>query len=219
MTYISTKGMSRAEWLRARQRGIGGSDAAKIVLDREQYRYADPYEVYRSKVEPVKEEYSSLACRVGAALEPLAAELFTERTGKEVHRYNRLIISDERPFMVANIDRKLYGCNEGLECKTIGELAARIRVTDPDTGESTWSDRFTEGDMESSLRNKMEWYVQIQHYMAVTGWAMWHLAVLIGNRTFMVFDVPRDEPFIEELIRREAEFWSLVEKRENIWEE
>ena len=59
----------------------------------------------------------------------------------------------------------------------------------------------------------------MQHYMAVTGWQMWHLAVLIGNREFVWYDVPRDDAWIEEMIRQEAAFWDCVERRDNIWKE
>lgn len=42
MTYISTKDMSRAEWLAARKRGIGGSDAPHTILTKEDWSFADP---------------------------------------------------------------------------------------------------------------------------------------------------------------------------------
>jgi hypothetical protein len=99
-----------------------------------------------------------------------------------------------------------------------GEFAARMKETDPETGEAKWVDRFVEGDMETSLSRKPEWYCQVQHYLAVTGWEMWHLAVLIGNRRFLWYDVPRDQAWIDEMVRQEAEFWKHVERRENIWE-
>lgn len=210
--YIPTAGMDREIWRRVRQIGIGGSDAASILLPPEEYKYADPERLLLSKTTELPEEEESLPCRIGHALEPTVAQLYTEHTGRRVHNYNRLIISEKYPWMVANIDRKLYGANEGLECKTIGEFAARRRITDPETGEVSWFDRFAPGDMEGSLRNKLEWYVQMQHYMAVTGWQMWHLAVLIGNRTFLWYDVPRDDAFIAEIIRREEDFWVAVEE-------
>lgn len=216
MSYINTKTLTTREWELARQIGIGGSDSAKIVLDKDIYKYSDPVEVARSKSEELPESSEPLPCQVGHALEPLIADLFAEQTGRRVHRYNRLIISDKHPWMIANIDRKLYGVKEGLECKSIGEFAARLKLTDPETGESSYQDRFVEGDMETSLSRKMEWYIQMQHYMAVTGWKMWHLAVLIGNRKFLWYDVPRDEDYINVIIEEEKNFWEnmVVPERE-----
>ncbi|MBQ2437363.1 MAG: YqaJ viral recombinase family protein, partial [Clostridia bacterium] len=155
----------------------------------------------------------------GTWCEPLVADLYVEATGNRVHRYNRMMRSEEHPFMLADIDRKLYGKNEGLECKTIGEFAARMRVKDPETEEVHWIPRFVPDDMETSLSRKPEWYCQMQHYMAVTGWQMWHLAVLIGNHDFLWFDVPRDDPWIAEMVKQEAAFWDCVVRRDNIWKE
>lgn len=220
MTWTSTVGMSRQEWLRARRSGIGGSDAGKIVLTKEQFSYADPEALYLDKIgEGPAEDAPSLQARHGTWCEPFVADLYVEATGNRVHRYNRMIRSDEHPFMLADIDRKLYGKNEGLECKTIGEWAARMRVVDTETEEVHWLPRFVPDDMETSLSRKPEWYCQLQHYMAVTGWQMWHLAVLIGNREFLWYDVPRDDAWIEEMIHQEAAFWDCVERRDNIWKE
>lgn len=215
----STVGLDRSAWLEARRVGIGGSDAAKIVLSSEQYKYADPGALYLDKIgEGPAEEDESLAARHGRFCEEFVAQLYEEATGNKVRRCNMILRSDAHPFMIADIDRKIVGRREGLECKTIGEFAARMRVVDEETGEAKWVDRFVEGDMETSLSRKPEWYCQMQHYMAVTGWEMWHLAVFIGNRRFLWYDVPRDQAWIDEMVRQEAEFWKHVERRENIWE-
>lgn len=220
MTSISTVGMTRGEWLQARRSGIGGSDAGKICLSREQYTYADPGALYLDKIgEGPVEDSPSLAARHGTWCEPLVADLYVEATGNRVHRYNRMMRSEEHPFMLADIDRKLYGKNEGLECKTIGEFAARMPIKDPETDETKWIPRLIAGDMETSMSRKPEWYCQVQHYMAVTGWKMWHLAVLIGNRDFLWFDIPRNQEWIDEMIKQEAAFWDHVERRDNIWKE
>ena len=52
-TTIPTARLTRDEWRRLRQRGLGGSDAAHIVLPRDDYRYADPAKIFRYKVEPI----------------------------------------------------------------------------------------------------------------------------------------------------------------------
>lgn len=218
MTGISTLGMTRADWLAARRTGIGGSDAAKIVLSPEQYKYADPGALYLDKIGEGPEDKPSLAARHGTFCEEFVAQLFEEETGLKVRRYNLMMRSPDHPFMIADIDRKIVGRKEGLECKTVGEFAARMQVKDPETGESSWADKFVDGDMETTFTRVPHWYCQVQHYMAVTGWDMWHLGVLIGNRKFLWYDIPRDQAWIDEMIRQEAEFWEHVVKRENIWE-
>lgn len=219
MKFISTVGMTRLDWLRVRQRGIGGSDSWRIVLPEAEYKYAGCGRLFREKTCEEIEDDPSLACQVGTFLEPFVADKYEEATGQKVHRWNRIIYSEEYPFMFANIDRKLRGKNEGLECKTIGTFAARKYVGMDEDGKRIYIDRFVEGDMEASLQNKLEWYIQMQHYMAVTGWKMWHLAVLIGNEKFLWYDVPRDEDYIELIIEEEKKFWLQIEKNENIWED
>lgn len=187
-SYINTKNMSRLDWLKARQNGIGGSDAPALVLSYDEYKWSRPKDVYESKVgEP--DETSPLACRVGSYLEDFVARLFTEETGMTVHRYNRIIFSDEHPFMFANIDRKLYGNNIGLECKTTSDFSDK---------------KFTDDEYP------YQYYVQMQHYMAVTGWDMWYLAVLIGNRKFRWYEVPRSDKDIKDIIETESRFWNDV---------
>lgn len=198
--YISTVGMSRADWLEARQNGIGGSDAAALVLPPDAYKWSRPADIYRSKISP-PDESSPLSCRVGTYLEPFIAELFTEATGLRVHKLNRIILSDEHLFMFANIDRKLYGADIGLEIKSTTVYNDR---------------RFTEDEYPYN------YYVQMQHYMAVTGWQKWYLAALIGNKRFVWYEVPRNDEDIAQIVQTESKFWNEVvvpknEKELELW--
>ena len=148
-----------------------------------------PIDVYRSKVYELPEEEESLACRMGHFLEPLVADLFTEETGYRVHRWNRMLTSSEYPWAFANIDRKLRGYDRGLECKTC----------------SVYRERQFDDEMFPP-----EYYVQIQHYLAVTGWDTWYLAALIGNKRFVWYTVPRNDEDIKEIMEREEAFWQII---------
>lgn len=192
-SYVSTARMSHADWLAARQGGIGGSDAAALVLTPDVYKWHRPIDVYRSKVYEIEEDTENLPCRMGHYLEPFVADLFTEETGFRVHRWNRMMHSSEYPWALANIDRKLRGCNRGLEIKTCSAYR-----------DSKFTDELF----------PPEYYVQIQHYMAVTGWDTWYLAALIGNKRFVWYKVPRNEDDICEIMAREEEFWSIIIRRD-----
>ena len=52
--------------------------------------------------------------------------------------------------------------------------------------------------------------LQIQHYMAVTGFKGTYIAVLIGGNSFKWKFVERDEELISMLIKLEADFWEHV---------
>lgn len=183
VTTISTNGMCREEWIEHRRLGIGGSDAAAIIgLN----PWVTPYTIWADKTGRLPEKEDNEAMRQGRDLEAYVAERFTEETGKKVRRKNAILISDEYPFMMANIDREVVGEDAGLECKTTSMMNLR---------------KFKNGEYPET------YYVQCMHYMAVTGYQRWYLAVLVLNQGFYVFCIERDEDEIAALIKGEQDFW------------
>lgn len=191
ITKVSTAGMSRQEWERARLGSIGGSDAAAVIgLN----RFKSPYTLWAEKTGAVIPEDISgkEAVRLGNYLEQYVAERFTEETGKKVRRETAILKNTDYPFAHANVDRMVVGEKAGLECKTTSGLNMK---------------RFRNGEYPDN------YYVQCMHYMAVTGYPVWYLAVLIGNSDFRVFRIERDEIEIGALMEAEADFWKQVEEK------
>jgi putative phage-type endonuclease len=187
-----TANMDHLEWLRLRQKGIGGSDAAAIAgLN----KYKSPIQVYYEKVEDIQvEPEQSEAAYFGQALEDFVAKEFAKRTGKKIRRRNAILQHPEYPFMLANVDRLIVGEDAGLECKTASEYL---------------KDEWVEGEKVPD-----QYFIQCQHYMAVTGRSKWYIAVLIGGNKFHWDVIERDEEIINYLIEIEAEFWQrVIEKR------
>ena len=115
---ISTKNMSREDWLSLRRTGIGGSDAGAICgLN----PYSSPLDVYFNKTGEAPETEDNEAMRQGRDLEEYVARRFTEETGLKVRRSNQMYRSIEHPFMIADIDRLIIGEDAGLECKTAND--------------------------------------------------------------------------------------------------
>ena len=186
---ISTVGMSHDDWLAHRTKSIGGSDAAAIVG---MSQYASPYSVWADKTGKLPPKEDNEAMRQGRDLEEYVAKRFTEATGKKLRRENSIIINPKYPFAHANVDRLIIGEDAGLEIKTTTTLNLK---------------RFKNGEYPAS------YYCQCCHYMAVTGAKRWYLAVLILGKEFKWFCIERDEAEISALMRSEAEFWQLVEKK------
>ena len=184
MEYISTKNMPREQWLEARRKGIGGSDASAIMG---QNPWASPLTVYLDKRGIAPEKAETEAMRQGTDCEEVVAFRFTRDTGLKVKRCNKLIRHPDYPWMQANIDRQLV-CKGfvGLECKT----TSPFNKTDFDGG---------------SIPPNYFW--QCQHYMAVTGAKEWYLAVMVFSTAFHVFRIMRDENAISQLIEAERVFW------------
>lgn len=188
MSRKSLVGVTREQWLADRRLGIGGSDAPALVLPPDAYKWHRPRDVYANKVLGTESE-DSLPMRFGRFAEEFVAEEFTAQTGLRVQRYGYTLTSDAHPFMRATIDRKVVGARIGVECKTT----------------SAYNDRRFGDD-----NYPYEYYVQCQHYLAVTGWDAWYLAALVGNRVFRVYRVERNEDDIREIIDAESRFWNII---------
>lgn len=191
LTKTDIKGMPHKEWLAARRVGIGGSDAGAI-LGLNPYKSA--FDVYADKLGLSEPKTDTEAMRQGRDLEDYVASRFEERTGKRVRRENHIIQNSAYPFALANIDRAVIGEKAGLECKTTKTLALS---------------RYKNGEYPP------EYYCQCVHYMMVTGWERWYLAVLVLGADFIVFEIERDEEEIQALADAERRFWTEhVEKKE-----
>ena len=177
ITKLSTLDMSHEEWLMQRRKGIGGSDAGAL-LGLNPYRGA--YDVYADKIGMAPPVEDNEAMRQGRDLEAYVAERFEQETGKRVRRRNAIITNSEYPFALANIDREIVGEHAGLECKTTSVL----NLT-----------RYKNGEFPS------EYYCQCMHYLMVTGWDKWYLAVLVYGTDFKIFEIERDEDEIAALVR------------------
>lgn len=180
----------RPAWLAQRNKGIGGSDAASIVgLS----PWKSTFSLWLEKTGQVEPEDLSDNEYVywGTVLEEVVAQEFTKRTGKEVRRRG-LLQHDNIPYLLASVDRMVVGENAGLECKTANGFAAK-----------RW-----DGDEIPDA-----YYVQCQHYMAVTGAEKWYIAALIGGNRFVWKEIPRNEEDIAALLEAEKNFWALVESK------
>lgn len=180
---VSTKDLPRDEWLKYRRLGLGGSDAGAIVgLN----PYATPYTVWADKTGRLPDKEDTEAMRQGRDLEAYVAARFEETTGKRVRRRNAILQHPELDFVTANIDREVARESAGLECKTTSTMNLK---------------RFKNGEFPD------QYYTQCVHYLAVTGWDRWYLAVLILNQGFYVYTIERDEDEIAALMAAEKEFW------------
>ena len=186
---VSTENMPYEDWLEYRKQGIGGSDAAVACGIS---RYKSPVELWLEKTGQLPAQEAGEAAYWGTQLEPLVRAEFTRRTGIEVTHTMQLLQSTEHPFMLANLDGTCEHTDFGpcvFEAKTASAYKAK-----------EWDNSIPE-----------EYLLQIQHYMAVTGYRGAYIAALIGGNTFRWKFVERDESLIAVMIHLEAEFWGYVQ--------
>ncbi len=184
---VKTLDMERDEWLEHRRQGIGGSDAAAILGINP---WKTPMDVWLEKTGEFEDEQEDNEKMYwGNVLEDIIAREFSLRTGMKVRRRNAILSHRTYPFMLANVDRLVVGHRAGLECKTAGHYA---------------SDNWEMGVPEF-------YQAQVQHYMAVTGYEAWYVAVLIAGQEFKFFRLTRDNQFIKDMIDAEQDFWQKVQ--------
>lgn len=179
-----TKDLSREQWLDLRMNGLGGSDAS-VILGFNNWK--SPFQLYIEKTTFIpQEETDNEFIYWGNVLEDVVAQEFAKRTGKEVYEDFKMLAHPEYPFMTANLDRRIVGENAFLECKTT----------------SAYKMKDWDGDQVPAA-----YLIQIQHYMAVTGFDKCYIAVLIGGNHFVHKEIERDQELIDMIIQAEKGFW------------
>ncbi len=184
----STEDITQEEWLKLRSQGIGGSDAAAVCgLS----RWKSPTELWLEKTEQAKPKEPGEAAYWGKRLEPIIREEFSLRTGINVKAKKAILQHPFSPFMLANID--------GI-------------VTDPDYGEGLFEAKTTGLYFKKEWTNGIpgEYMLQVQHYLAVTGYTFCYVAVLIGGNQFKWKLIYRNDEVISFLIELESRFWESV---------
>ena len=189
---VSTKGMSREEWLLHRKKGIGASEAAAAVgLN----PYMSALELWMIKTgrdtEMPKTDPNDDSSPMfwGNILEPVVAQCYTRRSGNKVRKVNAVLQhpDPENYWMLANLDYEVVGnpTVQILECKTAGEWGSRL-----------WREGVPE-------------YIQcqVQHQLAVTGKQAADVCVLLCGQELAIFRIERDDELIARLIELERRFW------------
>lgn len=180
---VSTVDLPKTDWLKYRKKGITGTDAGAICgLN----PYSSAFQIYQDKITDEIEEFDNESMRQGRDLEEYVARRFSEETGLKVRRANAIFQNEENPFMLADFDRLIVGQKAGLECKTVSPYS---------------SDKWNDGNIP------LHYQMQVQHYLAVSGFDCWYIAAVIFGREFLIRKIERDEELINYLIDIERGFW------------
>lgn len=180
---VSTIDLPKTDWLKYRKKGITGTDAGAICgLN----PYSSAFQIYQDKITDEIEEFDNESMRQGRDLEEYVARRFSEETGLKVRRANAIFQNEENPFMLADFDRLIVGQKAGLECKTVSPYS---------------SDKWNDGNIP------LHYQMQVQHYLAVSGFDCWYIAAVVFGREFLIRKIERDEELINYLIDIERGFW------------
>lgn len=178
-----------------RQYYIGGSDVAD-VFSIEPYGCKRRlwYEKTGVEADFPKESYH---LRRGTMLEPLAASLYAEETGRTIRKNNAKLIDEQYPFMAAHLDREILKDERGVGVLELKCPSARA-----------YYDVQKGGAQEAYI-------LQMQHYLRVrkADWGSYGFFSAELADLFH-FDVYRDDELIEKMIEGELAFWEMVKRKE-----
>lgn len=199
---------SREEWLKERQKGIGGSDAA-VILGLNPYK--NNIRLWEEKTGKVQAEDISDKpyVKYGTQAEDLLRELFKlDFPQYEVsHDENTIIKHPKYPFLFASLDGQLVDKETGelgiLEIKTTNILQSMQK--------EKWKEKIPDN-----------YFCQVLHYLNVTGYSFAILKaqlkydfdgdIKLETRHYKINKCDFEED-IKELEKAEVEFWTkYVEK-------
>lgn len=175
---------AHAEWLKQRQTGIGGSDAAAI-LGLSPYR--TPFQVYQEKTGQLDAQPDNENMLWGRVLEPVIRQQYADRTGRVVRIPEEMLRHPVHGFMIANVDG-VTDDSRLLEVKTARSA-------------KEWGEPGSDQIPQAYL-------IQVQHYLAVTMLPVADVSVLIGGSDYRQYEIPADLELQEMIIEGEAKFWN-----------
>lgn len=188
---INLKGLSKEDWLAQRKKGIGGSDISSIMgLN----KYKSALELYLDKTGQLPEsDEENLAAELGLELEDFLAKKFVKWLDKEKGKVEEIIKpdciyqDDTIDYFLVNFDRLIKDdVLIPVELKTTNEF-----------NRDEWKD----DEVPDA------YFLQCQWQMMICDAPYCYLAYLIGNRTFNVKTIPRNQKVIDNLIKQAKIFW------------
>jgi putative phage-type endonuclease len=181
--------MNREDWLRARRKGLGGSDDAAI-LGLSPFRSAMDVWLDKTGRTPIDEpdDGRDFLRDLGTAVEPFIAKRYERETGRMLRPVPALVRHPLHDVIVGTPDRLVIGERRGVELKT----------------ENQFQNNF--GDPGSD--DVPDWYrVQCAHYIALMDYDAWDLALLHGGSHFAIYPIERDLVAENALLEYLLDWW------------
>lgn len=195
-----TRKLTREQWLGYRRKGIGGSDSPVLFLGKDYPFDVTPLSIYKDKLGLAPDREPTAAMRRGTALEPLAAEMFAALyPTMTVERCHAILQHPKHKWMLADVDRIVKGHGQ------MGVGILEIKCPGPQTIRKIKNEGIPD-----------YYQIQLQHYLAVTGYKWGSLAILdiMNWELLKPFMIERDDELIDQIIDVDAKFWDCVKRKE-----
>lgn len=186
--------MITTQQIKERLSGVGASDSPIIAG---YSKFMSARELYHIKRGEIESKESGERADIGNIIEDAIAQIFTMKTGKATRKSNQTIYHPDYPFLFCHLDRTIpagwgYPPGTPLELKN--------------------SSQSKEWGPEDAGRDgvPIDYLIQVQHQMACCKKEMALIAVLLWGNTLKIYEIPRDNEFINMIIEMDAEFWGRV---------
>lgn len=178
---------SRTEWLKARAKGIGGSEITAVMgLD----PYATPYALWERKTGRVGDFGENKFTRAGNYLEDAVGQMFADASGFEIYtKPDMHFAHPDYPHLLGTPDRF-------VSTKT-GDGILEIKTTQK---------RITREDIMEG--NMLRWYFQVLWYMGITGKKTGFIAWLCSGVDFDFVQIDFNESIFEDMVQAGNDFWT-----------
>lgn len=171
------------ERLKARNRGIGGSDA-NVILSGDEDRILRLWREKRGEAEP-EDPSGKLSVALGCWTEPFNRQWYEKISGKRVVRAGEQLTSAKHRWRKCTLDGVVHETGAVFEAKHTNSFIKP----------------------EDVLERYMP---QLQHNMAVADVDRAVLSVIFGNSKYEMFEVAADWLYQLDLFKAEQVFWSAV---------
>jgi len=177
---------SRAEWLKARSKGIGGSEITAVMgLD----PYATPYALWERKTGRVADFGENKFTRAGNYLEDAVGQMFADAVGLDVYKPEREHWQHpEFPHLLGTPDR--------FVAMKHGDAVLEIKTTQK---------RITREDVTEG--HALRWYFQVLWYMGIAGKQKGFIAWLCNGVDFDYIEVDFQPDIFADMVQAGNEFW------------
>lgn len=170
---------------------IGGSDIAAIMGES---RWKTPYKLWAEKTGQITPpDLSNVeSVEMGTRLEQFVADLFADKTGRQVRKAPKTYQHKDYPYLVAHIDRLITNSDELLECKTCSAYKLE-----------EWENKIPK-----------EYILQVMWYLGITGRKRGWIACLIGGQKFEYKALDFDQELFDLMVEKAVKFWQMVQNNQ-----
>jgi len=198
--YTTEEYDNRADWLRARKRGLGSSDSAPCIG---MGRFRGAYSVATDKLsEGIDETPPDETAEWGTRHEPAIAKKFRELMEE---RGDPMEIADPGDFTIyRSVERPHLFCTPDRLIFNLGVLTAELSI------KCAWYDAAKEWSKQIPLG----YQIQGQHTMYVLGVDQLYYAVLLNGCSFRWYTMRRNERWLGRMLPLLDTFWKSIERGE-----